>query len=391
MKQLSRTANSVEPSLTRKLFNMAKQYNNVIDFTLGDPDLPTPMPIKEAGCRAIMEGKTRYSQNAGLLELRKAISSYNEKKESIYYSPDTEILVSVGAMEGLYLALLAIINEGDEVVIPAPYYVNYKQMVMMCGGIPIIVEDEKDPLSCSTEAIANAVNNKTKAIILNTPSNPTGRVLTNDYINKIADIAKANDLFVITDEVYKCLVYDNPHRPRSIASISEMKERTIFINSLSKEFCMTGWRLGYVMANVDIIAAMTKLQENVAACAPLPSQYAAIEALRTDIDYSSEMATIFKKRRDILVKEFAKTDKVDCITPQATFYAMVNISRTGMNSEEFAYDLLKAVQVAVVPGKTYGSCCDSYIRIAFTLDENKIREGVNRICRYLDSLTVLVK
>lgn len=385
MKQLSKTAKSIEPSLTRKLFNMAKEYDNVIDFTLGDPDIQTPTAIKEAGCRAIIEGKTRYSQNAGLLELRKVISSYNEKKEGILYSPETEILVSVGAMEGLYLTLLALINEGDEVIIPAPYYVNYKQMVMMCGGNPIIVEDKENPLSCSVETISNAVTARTKAIILNTPSNPTGRVLTDDYISNIVEIAKAYDLYVITDEVYKCLVYDNPDRPRSIATIEGMKERTVFINSLSKEFCMTGWRIGYVMANSDIIAAMTKLQENVAACAPLPSQHAAIEALRTDVNYSAEMASAFKKRRDVLLEEFAKTDKVDCIKPQATFYAMVNIKKTGMKSEEFAYELLKSVQVAVVPGKTYGSCCDDYIRIAFTLGESKIREGVRRICRFIDN------
>ena len=384
MKQLSNTANCIEPSLTRKLFNMAKEYDNVIDFTLGDPDIPTPMGIKLAGCKAIMDSKTRYSQNAGLLELRKVISSYNEVKEGISYLPESEILVSVGAMEGLYLALLAMIDKDDEVIIPAPYYVNYKQMVMMCGGKPVIVEDEKLKLSCSVDAIEAAITHKTKAIILNTPSNPTGRVLTDDFISKIAEIAKANDLYVITDEVYKCLVYDSIARPHSIATINGMKERTIFINSLSKEFCMTGWRLGYVCANSEIIAAMTKLQENVAACAPLPSQYAAIEALRLDYDYSADMAVIFKNRRDTLVEEFSKTNRVKCITPEATFYAMVDISQTGMKSEEFAYALLKAVQVAVVPGKTYGHYCDDYIRIAFTLEEEKIREGIRRIVKFLE-------
>lgn len=385
MKRLSNTAMCVEPSLTRKLFNMAKQYDNVIDFTLGDPDTPTPLGIKQAGCKAIMDGKTRYSQNAGLLDLRKAISAYNVAHEGINYNPETEILVSVGAMEGLYLSLLALVNNGDEIIIPAPYYVNYKQMVMMCGGIPVIVEDPEQKLGCSVEAIKNAITKRTTAIILNTPSNPTGKVLNDEYIKEIARIAKEHDLYVITDEVYKCLVYDIVHRPKSIATYSEMKERTIFINSMSKEFCMTGWRLGYVLANSEIIAAMTKLQENVAACAPLPSQYAAIEALRLDIDYSAEMAETFKKRRDALVEEFSKTELATCTTPQATFYAMVNISKTGMKSEEFAYALLKAVQVAVVPGKTYGNLCDDYIRIAFTLDEVKIREGVQRICRYLQT------
>lgn len=386
MKELSKTASCVEASLTRKLFNLAKQYSDVIDFTLGDPDVPTPVGIKVAGCTAIMESKTRYSQNAGLLELRKVISEYNSQKEGLQYNPETEIVVSVGAMEGLYLSLLALINEGDEVIIPAPYYVNYKQMVMMCGGIPVIVEDENTPLRCSVRAIEAAVTPRTKAIILNTPSNPTGVIIDNESIQQIANIAKNNDLYVITDEVYKCLVYGNQGRPTSIAAIGGMKDRTIYINSLSKEFCMTGWRVGYVMANADIIAVITKLQENVAACAPLPSQYAAIEALRTDFDYSASMADVFKRRRDTLVEEFSKIPIVKCIPPQATFYAMIDISKTNMRSEEFAYALLDAVHVAVVPGITYGRICDNYIRIAFTLDEEKIRVGVQRIGKFIESL-----
>ncbi len=384
MKSLSKTSMSIEPSLTRKLFNMAKQYDDVIDFTLGDPDVPTPSGIKEAGCRAIMENKTRYSQNAGLIELRRAISKYNKSREGVDYNPENEIIVTVGAMEGLYLALLALINNGDEVIIPAPYYVNYKQMVTMCGGTPVIVEDDRSVLRCSTETIKSSITPKTKAIILNTPCNPTGIVLDEDYIRDITQIAIENDLYVITDEVYKCLIYDKKSRPKSIASYESMKERTIFINSMSKEFCMTGWRLGYVMSNSDVIGAMTRLQENVAACAPLPSQYAAIEALRVDINYSAEMAKVFQRRRDILVEEFSKTKILKCIPPEATFYAMVEISKIGLTSEKFAYALLEKEHVAVVPGIAYGKMCDKYIRIAFTIDENKIREGVKRIVHFVE-------
>lgn len=375
---------SIEPSLTRKLFNMAKQYDDVIDFTLGDPDVPTPSGIKEAGCRAIIENKTRYSQNAGLIELRRAISKYNKSREGVDYNPENEIIVTVGAMEGLYLALLALINNGDEVIIPAPYYVNYKQMVTMCGGTPVIVEDDRSVLRCSTETIKSSITPKTKAIILNTPCNPTGIVLDEDYIRDITQIAIENDLYVITDEVYKCLIYDKKSRPKSIASYESMKERTIFINSMSKEFCMTGWRLGYVMSNSDVIGAMTRLQENVAACAPLPSQYAAIEALRVDINYSAAMAKVFQHRRDILVEEFSKTKILKCIPPEATFYAMVEISKIGLTSEKFAYALLEKEHVAVVPGIAYGKMCDKYIRIAFTIDENKIREGVKRIVHFVE-------
>lgn len=388
MKELSRVATSIEPSLTRQLFNEAKKYNDVVDFTLGDPDIQTPEGIKLAGCEAIMAGKTRYSQNAGLLELRQVISRYCEKKEHLSYNPQTEIMVSVGAMEAVFLALASMLNDGDEVVFPAPYYVNYKQMVEICHGVPVIVSDENatEDLSCSIESIKNAITPKTKLIILNTPSNPSGKIFPWEFIEGVADIARENDLYVITDEVYKCLVYDNAKRPKSIATLPDMKERTLYINSLSKEFCMTGWRIGYALGAPEIISAMTKLQENVAACAPLPSQYAAMEALRLDKDYSADMATIFAKRRDALVEEVQKSTKLKPIIPEATFYMMINIKETGMKSVDFAYSLLKHAHVAVVPGVTYGKICDDYIRIAFTLEEDTIREGVRRIVKYADSL-----
>lgn len=388
MIELSKVSQMIKPSLTRKLFNMAKEYDDVIDFTLGDPDVPTNDAIKQAGCDAILKNKTRYSQNAGLLELRKAISKYCEDMEGLKYNPETEVIATVGAMEGLYLALLAILNEEDEVIIPAPYYVNYRQMVMMCHATPVIVEDMEnaDELQCSFDAIKNAVTGKTKAIILNTPCNPTGKVMSQDFLKKIAALAIENNLIVLTDEVYKCLIYSSETVNRSIAHLENMKDRTILINSLSKEFCMTGWRIGYVCAPEEVVVAMTKLQENVAACAPLVSQYAAIEALQADKHYSSNMAEIFAKRRNILLEEFADCNKLSCKAPEATFYAMVNIKATGMKSEEFAYALLKAVHVAVVPGITYGDMCDNFVRIAFTLDETKLREGIRRIKQFVNSL-----
>lgn len=385
MQELSRISQLIRPSLTRKLFNMAKDYNDVIDFTLGDPDVPTPLPVKEAGCKAIMDGKTRYSQNAGLIELRKAISQRYADREGLHYLPESEIIVTVGAMEGLYLALLAILNDGDEVIIPAPYYVNYRQMVELCHGVPVIVEGN-EKLECDVEAVAKAVTDRTKAVILNTPCNPTGRIIPQEDIDKIAVLARAKDLFVITDEVYKCLIYDKSLYAESIAALPGMKERTIVVNSLSKEFCMTGWRVGYVLASEPVVSVMTKFQENIAACAPLPSQYAAIEALRPGTDYSANMASVFRRRRDVLMDELRKTDKIVCDAPEATFYAMLDISKTGMKSEDFAYALLKAVQVAVVPGITYGDMCDGYVRLAFTINEDKIREGVRRIIKFVESL-----
>lgn len=383
---LSDIARSIKPSLTRHLFNLAKEYNDIIDFTLGDPDVQPHQAIKDAGCLAIQEGKTRYSQNAGLLDLRQTISRYYERKEGFNYDPNSEIIVTVGAMEGLYLSLLSILNPGDEVIIPAPYYVNYVQMVQMCHAIPVIVDNQtEEKLSFSVNDVEKAITNKTKAIIINTPSNPSGKIISQDKIAGLATLAKKYDLLIIADEVYKCLIYDNA-KFKSIVAIEDMRERTILVNSLSKEFCMTGWRLGYVLGPSEIIAAMTKLQENVVACASLPSQYAAIEALSGKQDYSTDMVNIFTKRRNFLVNGIRNIKKLSCSIPEATFYLMVDISQTGMKSEEFAIALLKTVHVAVVPGITYGSSCDNYIRIAFTIDEAKIREGIRRIELFVNQL-----
>ena len=382
----SNIANGIQTSFTRQLFNMAKQYDDVIDFTLGDPDVQPHQFIKDAACVAIQQGKTRYSQNAGLLELRQTIHDYYLRKEGLSYNPENEIQVSVGAMEGLYLALLALLNPDDEVIIPAPYYVNYIQMVAMCHAKPVIVDNpEVTDLTYRLEDIERAITPRTRTIMINTPSNPTGRVLSQEMLAGIAEIAKKHDLVVIADEVYKCLIYDK--QPwRSIAHIEGMRERTILVNSLSKEFCMTGYRIGYVLGPSEIITAMTKLQENVAACAPLPSQYAAIEALGSKEDYSKDMVAIFTERKNCIVEGIQSIAGLSCLPPDATFYLMVDISKTGMTSVDFAMELLKAVHVAVVPGITYGKCCDSYIRIAFTRELDYIREGVRRISEFMKSL-----
>ena len=383
MRALSTMAEGIKPSLTRTLFNMAKAYDDVIDFTLGDPDVPTHQKIKDAGCKAIQDGKTRYSQNAGLLELRNVISDYYIRKEGFEYDPISEIMVTVGAMEGLYLALLSITNPGDEYIIPAPYYVNYGQMVHMCGGVPVIVDKPaEEPLSFRTEDIEAAITPKTKAIIINTPSNPSGKIISWNKIEKLAELAKKHDLYVISDEVYKCLIYGE-NKFKSIVSIEGMRERTILTNSLSKEFCMTGWRIGYVLANKEIVANMTKLQENVCACAPLPSQYAAIEALSSKEDYSANMKSIFSERRDALVSGINSIKGLSCTPPDATFYLMVDISKTGLKSFDFACKLLESVHVAVVPGVTYGQSCDNYVRIAFTKNVDVIKQGVERIATFM--------
>lgn len=379
-------ADNVQLSLVRDLFNEAKRYEDVIDLTLGDPDVQPHQSIKDAACSAIQSGKTRYSQNAGLLELRQTISRYYVRTEKLLYDPETEIIVTVGAMEGLYLALLSLLNPGDEVIIPAPYYVNYVQMVRMCHAIPVLIDNsEISDLTFSIDDIKKAISPKTRAIMINTPCNPSGQIIPQEIIEAISEIAQKHDLAVISDEVYKCLIYDNSPF-KSIASIDGMRERTILINSLSKEFCMTGYRIGYVLAPGEIISAMTKLQENVCACAPLPSQYAAIKALSGEEDYSKDMVRIFTERRNLLYDSIVAIEKLNARPPEATFYMMVDISKTGMKSIDFCYALLRESHVAVVPGITYGQCCDNYIRIAFTLSTDRILEGVERIAKFVNEL-----
>ena len=359
---------------------------DVVDFTLGDPDVQPHQAIKDAACDAIQKGKTRYSQNAGLLDLRKTISDYYVRSEGFYYNPMTEIMVSVGAMEGLYLAFLSMLDEGDEVIIPAPYYVNYVQMVQLCHAVPVIVDEPADePLSFKVEDIEKAITDKTKIIIINTPSNPSGKLIPDHKIKAIAELAKKYDLTVIADEVYKKLIYGDKVF-KSIVGIEGMRERTVLVNSLSKEFCMTGYRLGYVLAPEELIAAMTKLQENVAACAPLPSQYAGIEALSGKEDYSKNMVEVFTERRNILYNGLKDLPLIKCLLPEATFYMMVDISQTGMKSIEFAHTLLEKAHVAVVPAIAYGKSCDNYIRIAFTIDKGRIQEGVRRIVQFVCGL-----
>ena len=386
MARISKIAGSIQTSFTRQLFNMAKQYEDVVDLTLGDPDLQPHTDIKNAACIAIQDGKTRYSQNAGLLELRDVISKYYLDNEGLSYNSTNEIIATVGAMEGLYLSLLSLIDDGDEVIIPAPYYVNYAQMVRMCGGKPIIVDNDlSNDLSINVKAIESVINQKSKVIIINTPCNPSGRIISTETIKGIAELAKKYDLIVIADEVYKSLIYDNISW-FSIAKIEGMKERCLLVNSLSKEFCMTGYRIGYVVGPSEVIEAMTKLQENVAACAPLPSQYAAIEALKGGYNYSKNMVSIFTKRRDYIINEIKRINGLSCIVPDATFYLMVDISQTGMSSLDFAISLLETVHVAVVPGLTYGQCCDKYVRIAFTKDISVLAEAIRRISLYMNKL-----
>ena len=383
--KISKKGSRLETSLTRQFFNIAKQFDDVIDLTLGDPDLAPNDKIKQAAVDAIMQGNTHYSANAGLMSLRNVLAKHikNEYNQSV--DPETEIMVSVGGMGALYLSLACIVDEGDEVIVLAPYYVNYIQMIKMAGGVPVVVNTlEENGFAPTKEQIQNAVTDKTVAIILNSPCNPTGKVLSDEILDDIAQIAIENDLAVISDEVYSYLIYDDK-KHSSIFTRKGMRERTVLVDSLSKRFSMTGYRIGYAVAPKEIIDAMTKLQENVAACTPLPSQYSAIAAYEKCVDDKSMLNT-FLERRNYIAQAINSIDKLSCAVPQSTFYLFVNIEKTGLSSLEFAEKLLKEQHVSVAPGITYGENYDGYIRIAFTLEIDKLKQAAERISAFVKNI-----
>ena len=383
--KISQKAEVIEPSLTRDLFNRALKFEDVIDLTLGDPDLPPPHSIRDAACDAIQKGKTRYSANAGLMDLRKAIAGSFIKEYNLPCDPVSDVMVSVGGMEALYLAFSSIIDPGDEVIILAPYYVNYVQMVRMNGGVPIIIETkEADGFAVDPKTLEAHLSDKTVAIVVNSPCNPTGALLPKSVLGEIGHMAKERDIYIVSDEVYKSLIYDG-EKNCSVLEFPDMRERTILIDSLSKKYAMTGWRLGWAIGPKTVIAAMTKMQENVAACAPLPSQYGAIEALKDDTDVAYIRST-FAERRNLIYREINACPKLSALKPAATFYIFVNIRETGMESLEFALKLLEAQHVAVVPGVAYGKAYNDYVRIAFTHDVRVLSEACARIRCFVESL-----
>lgn len=383
--KISKSAKAIEPSLSRQLFNLAKQYNDVVDLTLGDPDISPSVKIRDAASAAVQAGKTRYSANAGLQQLREAIAATFTKEYAMEVDPLKEIAVTVGGMEALFLSFACLIDAGDEVIIPAPYYVNYKQMVSMCGGVPVVLNTtEESGFSLTPEQLEAAVTERTVAIIINTPCNPTGAVLSRETLKSIAAIAQKYDLTVISDEVYRTLVFDGK-KHESIVTLPGMRERTVVVDSLSKRFAMTGYRLGYAIAPEELIINMVKMQENVAACAPLPSQYAGIAAYRLCAD-DTDILEEFQARRDYIYCAINEIEGLSCAKPAATFYLFVNIEKTGLDCLSFAYKLLEEEHVAVVPGITYGKAYTNYIRIAYTMKIDMLKVAVARISRFVNRL-----
>lgn len=386
MIKISNMTQEIGGSPIRKMFNIASKMTDVISFTVGEPDFVTPQNIMDAAARAMNEGETHYTLNAGILPLRKAVAKRLYEKNSIIVDPEKEIIITAGGMEALMLCMMVLINPGDEVIVSDPYWPNHPSQVKMCGGIPRFVKVyESDGFIYNCDNIRKAINKNTKAILVNSPANPTGGVVDKETMKEIAKLAVENDLIVISDEVYQHFLYDGAEFV-SISSFEGMKERTIIIDSFSKTYAMTGWRIGYAAGPEEVIKNMVKLQENVVGCVNTPTQYAAIEALEGTQEPLKRMIQKYAERRTLSIDGINNIPNLSCIKPKGAFYSFVNISKSKMNSEEFAVNLLKSTGVVVVPGSGFGEAGDGFVRMSYATSEENILEGLKRIDRFMRSL-----
>ncbi|MCQ2958308.1 MAG: aminotransferase class I/II-fold pyridoxal phosphate-dependent enzyme [Candidatus Gastranaerophilales bacterium] len=369
---LSDVVTDIKPSGIRKFFDLVTVMKDAISLGVGEPDFDTPWHIREEGIYSLDKGRTFYTSNSGLKELKVEISNYMKRTQNLLYNPDNEILVTVGGSEGIDLCFRAMLNPGDEVLIPEPCYVSYVPCAKLAGAKPVsICLKAENQFKLTAQEILEKVTDKTKILVLPFPNNPTGSILEKKDLEEIAKVVKEKDLFVLSDEIYAALTYKGKHV--SIAEIEGMKERTILINGFSKTFAMTGWRLGYVCAPSVIVEQMIKIHQFAIMCAPTTSQYAAVEALKNGDDDVEMMKNSYNQRRRFLVNAF-KEMNVECFEPFGAFYVFPCIKEFGMTSEEFATKFLQEEKVAVIPGTAFGECGEGFLRIsyAYSLDTLKI-------------------
>ncbi len=378
MKELCHVAENIKPSGIRKFFDIVSEMPDAISLGVGEPDFDTPWHVVDEGIYSLERGKTYYTSNSGLIELRKEICKWYAKKYNVHYEAANETLITVGGSEGIDLALRALINPGDEVIIPEPSYVSYVPCVSLTGGTPVTIDLKNENKFKLTEAeLREHITDKTKVLILSYPNNPTGAIMTKADLEPIARLAVENDLYVISDEIYSELTYTKePHC--SIASFPGMHDRTIVINGFSKAYAMTGWRMGYAMAPENIASIMTKIHQFCIMCAPTTSQYAAIEALKNGDKDIAMMRKSYDERRRYLLKRLADMN-MPAFEPEGAFYIFPDISRFGMSSDEFATKLLKEQKLAVVPGTAFGNSGEGFIRISYAYSIDQLREALNRI------------
>ncbi|MDD3428922.1 MAG: aminotransferase class I/II-fold pyridoxal phosphate-dependent enzyme [Oscillospiraceae bacterium] len=384
---LNRQAAEIKPSGIRRFFSMAAEMPECISLGVGEPDFKTPWAIREAGILSLEKGKTWYTANAGLAELRTEICSYLKRRFELDYCAQTECLVTVGGSEGIDVALRSLVNEGDEVIIPEPCFVCYTPLVELCHGTPVPVElKAENGFRLTAQQLKDAITPKTKLVILPFPSNPTGGVMRKEHLEALAEVLRGTDILVLTDEIYAELTYGDT-RHVSIAALPGMKERTIYINGFSKAYAMTGWRLGYVCAPAALIAVMTKIHQFGIMSSPTTSQYAAITALKDCDDEIEEMRTEYDLRRRYLVSNLNRLG-LTCFEPEGAFYVFPSIKKTGLTSEDFCMQLLHAQHVAVVPGTAFGSSGEGYVRISYSYSLEHLMEAIKRIEAFINTLNL---
>lgn len=382
---LSNTVKEMKPSGIRKFFDIANTMKDVISLGVGEPDFPTPRAVRSAGIRSLELARTKYTSNRGLELLRDEIQTYVYKKYNIDYKSNSEILVTVGGSEAIDATVRAIVNHGDEIIIPQPSYVCYEPITALAGGVPVIINTKaENSFKLTKEELLAAITPKTKALILPYPSNPTGAIMEKEDLEAIAEVLRGTDIIVISDEIYAELTFGGKKHV-SIASIEGMKERTVLINGFSKAFSMTGWRLGYACGPEPILKEITKIHQYAIMCAPTTSQYAAIEALRSCDDAVADMLGEYDARRRIIVKGFNELG-LECREPKGAFYAFPSIKSTGLTSEEFCQRLLYSKRVALVPGDAFGASGEGYVRASYCYSLAHIKEALARIGEFLEEL-----
>ena len=384
-KVLNKTVTDIKPSGIRKFFDIAATMDDVISLGVGEPDFQTPWQIRKAGINSLQRGKTKYTSNKGYDKLIKEISLYMERKYSLTYSPQDEILVTVGGSEAIDAAIRAIVSPGDEVIFPQPSYVCYEPITRLAGGVPVIINTQaENDFKVTPEELKNAITDKTKVLILPYPCNPTGAIMEREDIEALAEILKGTNIMVLSDEIYSELTFSGkPHCPA--ASVEGMKERTITINGFSKAFSMTGWRLGFACGPKEIIKQALKIHQYAIMCAPTTSQHAAGEALRNCDEDVAYMLIEYNMRRRMMVKGFNKIG-LECREPKGAFYAFPSIQSTGMTSDEFCEKLLASKKVAIVPGNAFGESGEGFIRASYCYSVEHITEALKRIEEFLKEI-----
>lgn len=374
----------IKPSGIRKFFDIVNEMDDVISLSVGEPDFDTPWHIRDEGIYSLEKGRTFYTSNAGLKELKEEICKYLKRKQGVKYNPNNEVFLTVGGSEGIDAAMRAMLNPGEEVLIPQPSFVSYEPCAILAGGVPVIIElKAENEFRLTAATLEAAITDKTKILVLPFPNNPTGAIMERRDLEEIAEVIIRHDIFVMSDEIYAELTYKDKHT--SIVEIPGMKERTILINGFSKAYAMTGWRLGYACGPKEIIAQMLKIHQFAIMCAPTTSQYAAVEALRNGDDDVAEMREAYNQRRRYLMNAFREMG-LECFEPFGAFYVFPCIKEFGLTSDEFATRFLKEEKVAVVPGTAFGDCGEGFLRISYASSLENLKISMGRLAEFIERL-----